>query len=54
MLHLIIGCINYSSMYSSPPWAFLPSAAMGLNVLCEGGGTMNLIKINMPEPFLLL
>ena len=37
-----------------PTLAFLPSAAMGLIMLCEGGGAMNLIKINMPEPFLLL
>ena len=36
-----------------PTLSVLPSAAMGLNVLCEGGA-MNLIKINMPEPFLLL
>ena len=33
--------------------AVLPSATMGLNGPCEGGA-MNLIKINMPEPFLLL
>ena len=39
--------------FSRPTLAVLPSAAMGLNVLCEGGA-MNLIKINMPEPFLLL
>lgn len=36
-----------------PTLAVLPSAAMGLIMLCEGGA-MNLIKINMPEPFLLL
>ena len=44
----------FTHYFSTPPWAFLPSAAMGLNVLCEGGGAMNLIKINMPEPLLLL
>ena len=28
-------------IYSAPPWVFLPSAAMGLNVLCEGSGLLN-------------
>ena len=45
MLHLIIGCINYSSMCSAPLWAFLPSAAMGLNVLCEVGSFIFLFMI---------
>ena len=27
----------FTHYFSAPPWAFLPSAAMGLNVLCEGG-----------------
>ena len=37
-----------------PTLSVLPSATWGLMSCAKGGGTMNLIKINMPEPFLLL
>ena len=28
----------FTHYFSAPPWAFLPYAAMGLIMLCEGGG----------------
>lgn len=39
--------------FSRPTLGLSPLRNVGLIMLCEGGA-MNLIKINMPEPFLLL
>ena len=42
----------FTHYFSAPPWLFSPPQRWGLMGYAKGA--MNLIKINMPEPLLLL